>query len=65
MVLNVKKLLFLTNKLIIMNDLTNNLLVNSIEKTETYEAPQIEVIEVEVEQGFQASGPSRPGTPSW
>lgn len=48
-----------------MNDLTNNLLVNSIEKTETYEAPQIEVIEVEVEQGFQASGPSRPGTPSW
>lgn len=35
-----------------------------VEKTEVYEAPVIEVIEVKVEQGFQGSGPSR-GNPSW
>lgn len=35
------------------------------EKPDNYIAPEIEVIEVEIEQGFQASGPSRPGGPSW
>lgn len=34
-------------------------------KPVVYQAPSIEVIEVEIEQGFQASGPTRPGGPSW
>lgn len=39
---------------------------NQTEKPALYEAPSIEVIEVEIEQGFQASsGPSRPSGPSW
>lgn len=49
-----------------MKNLTDNHKENQIEKPEKYEAPSIEVIEVEIEQGFQASsGPSRPGGPSW
>lgn len=48
-----------------MKNLTDNQQVKQDEKVANYAAPEIEVIEVEVEQGFQASGPSRPGGPSW
>lgn len=50
-----------------MKNLISNRQVSQTEKTEVYEAPQIEVIDIEVEQGFQASGdsPSRPEGPSW
>lgn len=48
-----------------MKDLTDNHKETQMEKPEVYEVPSIEVIEVEIEQGFQASGPSRPSGPSW
>jgi len=50
-----------------MKNLLDKSQENLLDKPETYESPSIEVIEVEIEQGFQASsgGPSRPGGPSW
>lgn len=48
-----------------MKNPAENQQVNETLKPSVYEAPSIEVIEVEIEQGFQASGPSRPIGPSW
>ena len=51
-----------------MKNLADNQTDNQMKRPEVYESPSIEVIEVEIEQGFQASsGPSRPGGggPSW
>jgi len=47
-----------------MENLTNKQRGNEEVKFDVYQAPSIEVVEVEIEQGFQASGPSR-GEPSW
>lgn len=52
-----------------MEDLRKDLLNPEIGNREVYEAPKIEVVEVEVEHGFAASGgggssPSR-DIPSW
>jgi hypothetical protein len=46
-----------------VKNMTDNQQVNQTEEMKAYEAPQIEVIEVEIEQGFQAS-PER-HSPSW
>jgi len=48
-----------------MKNLTDNQQMKEESRPNVYEAPEIEVIEVEIEQGFQASGPGRPGGPSW
>lgn len=39
--------------------------IENIEKPETYETPSIQVIEVEVEQGFAASPTRDNGRPTW
>lgn len=48
-----------------MKNSTDNRKEDLMEKPETYEAPSIEVIEVEIEQGFQASGGPGRDNPAW
>lgn len=48
-----------------MKNLTGNQKKNEERRLDDYEAPAIVVLEVEIEQGFQVSAPSRPTEPSW